>query len=87
MGYHIFNLIIHLINACFVYWLTLLIFSSPVLNDTAIAKDKNFIAFITALLFVSHPLATQSVTYIVQRLACLPYFICFQLRYTLKADW
>lgn len=70
-GYHFFNLIIHLINACLVYWLTHLIFSSPVLNDTAIAKDKNFIAFITALLFVSHPLATQSVTYIVQRLACM----------------
>jgi hypothetical protein len=28
-------------------------------------------AFLTALLFVSHPLATQSVTYIVQRMASM----------------
>ncbi len=70
-GYHFLNLIIHLINACLVYWLTLLIFSAPALKSYAITKDKNIIAFITALLFISHPLATQSVTYIVQRMASL----------------
>ena len=69
--YHLVNLIIHLINACLVWWLTLLIFSSPVLKDQPIAKNKKVLAFSTALLFVSHPLATQSVTYIVQRLASL----------------
>ena len=70
-GYHLFNLIIHLINACLVYWLTLLIFSSPALKDHAILKDKKLLAFITAILFVSHPLATQSITYIVQRMASM----------------
>jgi tetratricopeptide (TPR) repeat protein len=70
-GYHRFNLIIHLINACLVYWLSLLIFSSPALKRTAITNNKTIIAFITALLFVSHPLATNVVTYIVQRLASL----------------
>lgn len=70
-GYHLFNLSVHLINACLVYWLTLLIFSSPALKDHSIIKDKGLIAFITALLFVTHPLATQSVTYIVQRMACM----------------
>ncbi len=69
--YHLINLIIHLINACLVWWLTLLIFSSPVLKDQPIAGNKNVLAFLTALLFVSHPLATQSVTYIIQRLASL----------------
>ncbi len=70
-GYHFLNLIIHLINASLVYWLTLLIFSAPALKSYAITKDKNTIALITALLFISHPLATQSVTYIVQRMASL----------------
>jgi hypothetical protein len=69
--YHLFNLIIHLINACLVWWLTLLIFSSPALKDDPIIKHKNVFAFIIALLFVSHPLATQSVTYIIQRMAAL----------------
>ena len=70
-SYHLVNLIIHLINACLVWWLTLLIFSSPSLKDIAIVRHKKVLAFITALLFVSHPLATQSITYIVQRLASL----------------
>jgi tetratricopeptide (TPR) repeat protein len=69
--YHLVNLIIHLINACLAGWLTLLIFSSPALNDNPITKQKKVIAFFTALLFVSHPLATQSVTYIIQRLASM----------------
>ncbi len=69
--YHFINLVIHLINACLVWWLTQLIFSTPVLNNHPIAGQKKIIAFFTALLFVSHPLATQSVTYIVQRLASM----------------
>ena len=69
--YHIVNLVIHLMNALLVWWLTLLIFSTPVLKDQPIAKRKKAIAFFTALLFVSHPLATQSVTYIIQRFASL----------------
>ena len=69
--WHLVNLAIHLINACLVWWLTLLIFSSPALKDQPIIKHKNVLAFLTALLFVSHPLATESVTYIVQRLASM----------------
>jgi len=70
-GYHLVNLLIHLINSCLVYWLTLLIFSSPTLKGSLIIKDKNVIALLMALLFVSHPLATQSVTYIVQRFSSM----------------
>lgn len=69
--WHIVNLVIHLINACLVWWLTLLIFSSPSLKDHPVTRQKKVIAFFTALLFVSHPLSTQSVTYIVQRLASM----------------
>ena len=70
-NYHFINLLIHLINSLLVFSLVLLIFSTPDLKDTKIAKDKQIIALFTALLFVSHPLATESVTYIVQRLASL----------------
>jgi protein O-mannosyl-transferase len=69
--YHAVNLLIHLITSCLVGWLTLLLFSAPVLKDHPVAKQKKAIALFAALLFVSHPLATQSVTYIVQRLAAM----------------
>jgi tetratricopeptide (TPR) repeat protein len=70
-SYHLVNLAIHLINSFLVWWLTLLIFSSPALKDHPLAGQKKLIALFTALLFVSHPLATESVTYIVQRLASM----------------
>jgi protein O-mannosyl-transferase len=70
-GYHLVNLTIHLINALLIWWLTLMTFSTPVMKDESISKHKTTIAFLTALLFVTHPLATQSVTYIVQRFASL----------------
>jgi Flp pilus assembly protein TadD len=69
--YHLVNLAIHLINACLVWWITLLIFSSPAMKDQPVAGNKKVLAFFTALLFVSHPLATQSVTYIWQRVASM----------------
>jgi tetratricopeptide (TPR) repeat protein len=66
-GYHLINLAIHLINSLLVWWFTILIFSTPVIKNNPISRFKKSIAFIIALLFVSHPLATESVTYIVQR--------------------
>lgn len=70
-GYHIVNLIIHLINAILVYWLSYLLLSTPVLKDKFIPKDKTILSLAVAFLFVSHPLATQSVTYIVQRMTSM----------------
>jgi tetratricopeptide (TPR) repeat protein len=70
-GYHLVNIIIHLTTTSIIYWLTLLIFSTPTLQQHPIATYRRQIAFCTALLFVTHPLATQSVTYIVQRMAAM----------------
>jgi tetratricopeptide (TPR) repeat protein len=76
-GYHIFNLTIHLLNALLVYWLTILTFrtlsASPYLSDYSFKTSYHYgwIPLFTALLFVSHPVQTQAVTYIVQRGASL----------------
>jgi len=70
-GYHLVNLMIHLINALLVLWLTRMTFSTPVMKDLPVSRHKNSIVFLTSLLFVTHPLATQSVTYIAQRFASL----------------
>lgn len=75
-GYHIVNLLIHLINALLVYWLIHLLFRTPGLLpeksiDISLAQYVPVIAFFTSLLFIAHPLQTQAVTYIVQRFTSL----------------
>ncbi|MFM8362326.1 MAG: hypothetical protein ACKOA4_06470, partial [Haliscomenobacter sp.] len=61
------NIVIHILNAFAVRWLVKLIFESPALKENPVARHATPIAFFTALLFLAHPLATQSVTYVVQR--------------------
>jgi tetratricopeptide (TPR) repeat protein len=70
-GYHFVNMLIHVINATLVFWIVRLLFKSPTLKNHSLAQHQSSIALITALLFVSHPLATGAVTYIVQRMASM----------------
>jgi tetratricopeptide (TPR) repeat protein len=69
--YHLVNLGIHLCASLCVWWLALLTFSTPKMRHSGIAAQKQAIAAFSALLFAAHPLQTQAVTYIVQRLASL----------------
>ena len=75
-GYHIVNLTIHLLNAMLVYLLVILTFRTPFLRVSALREKSGYIALFTALLFVSHPIQTEAVTYIFQRLASLAAFFC-----------
>ncbi|MDT3739975.1 MAG: hypothetical protein RO257_10805 [Candidatus Kapabacteria bacterium] len=70
-GFYAFNVMIHIINSIFVFGITLLIFRTPVLRDTSIARHGPMLAFTAGLLFAVHPLQTQAVTYIYQRLASI----------------
>jgi len=70
-GYHLVNLVIHLVNAFLVWWLVWMTLSTPAMRETEISRHKTVAAFLAGLLFVTHPLATQSVTYIIQRFASL----------------
>lgn len=76
-GYHVFNLIVHLINALLVYLLfsmtlkaTLFSTEDSVVGNPDRQSHLN-IAFFSALIFVCHPVQTEAVTYISQRLASL----------------
>ena len=70
-GYHIVNIAIHILNGLLVYLLVLLTFKTPFLTASSLNKHSGLIAMFSALLFVSHPVQTEAVTYIFQRLTSL----------------
>ena len=80
VGYHIVNLIIHLGSALLVYVLIRLTFRTPFFKpeegigsdtDSTWLSPTGFIPLCAALLFVIHPVQTQAVTYVVQRMTSL----------------
>jgi len=75
-GYHVVNLIIHLISALFVFWFVKLIFQTPEINKTKIYSHSYPIAVFASLIFLLHPLQTESVTYISQRSTSLAALFC-----------
>jgi len=70
-GYHLVNLAIHIINALIVYWLVILTFRTPFLNSSTLRARSNQIALFASLLFACHPIQTQAVIYIWQRITLL----------------
>jgi hypothetical protein len=76
VGYHIFNIGVHIINSMFVYLLMLWTLGMPLLSAAYQAKAKRMALF-GALLFAVHPIQTESVTYIITRTELLA--TCFYL--------
>jgi len=70
-GYHITNTLIHIIGSILVYGLLLLTLSRPVVDPPLPPRTRRVLALFGALIFAVHPLQTQAVSYIVQRLASL----------------
>jgi Tfp pilus assembly protein PilF len=78
-GYHIVNILIHILNATLVYWLVLLTFDTPFMKASSSGfmisdRTNRLTALFSALIFVTHPVQTQAVTYIIQRFASLATF-------------
>jgi hypothetical protein len=74
MGYHVINLIIHLSSSVLVYFVARSILTALRKSYTTTNYDieekaliEQFIPLTCAMLFVSHPVQTQAVTYIIQR--------------------
>ena len=89
-GYHVFNIVIHLINALLVYWLVLTTANQyrehyDKENNTWQRVHPTLIAFFPALLFVAHPIQTQAITYVVQRFTslCTLFYLAGILSYAL----
>lgn len=91
-GYHVVNVLIHIFTAFFLYRAMMLLFSTHVLSSSIFAKDKNLFSLFVALVFLTHPMQTQSVTYIWERtesLSGLFYLLCYvlYLRGRLRKQW
>ena len=69
-GYHLVNFLIHIASGIFLYWFLLLTFNLPSLKEKY-APISYKVALFSSLIFISHPIQTQSVTYIVQRMASM----------------
>ena len=70
-GYHLVNLAVHLASGWLVYFLVGLTLGTPFFDGAGRRDHLSLVPLFAALLFVAHPVQTQAVTYIVQRLASL----------------
>lgn len=71
-GYHLVNFLVHLTNALLLHRLTALTLRTPALRSAGAGPLlRRHLPLAAALLFAVHPLATQAVTYIVQRFTSL----------------
>jgi len=69
-GYHLVNFFIHVFSGIFLYWFLLLTLNLPSLGGKY-GSISYRVALFTSLIFISHPIQTQSVTYIVQRMTSM----------------
>lgn len=88
--FHLTNLFIHIAASFLVFCLirkTLAVAIPPYLRDQ---RDKNIFSIFCALIFLAHPIQTESVTYVVQRstaLAAFFYFLALLLYLKIKTDY
>ncbi len=69
-GYHLVNFVIHVASGIFLYLFLMLTFNLPSLREKY-GPISYKVALFSSLIFISHPIQTQSVTYIVQRMASM----------------
>ena len=67
LGYHLVNILIHIASSFMAYFFTLVLFQTPRLKSHPLSERSKDVALLAGLLFVSHPIQIQAVTYIVQR--------------------
>jgi len=69
-GYHLVNIGLHCTTAILLFFTCLCLLDAPTMQGRY-QENKIFIAFLATALWALHPIQTQAVTYIVQRMAVL----------------
>ena len=69
-GYHLVNIVVHLLTAIFLFITTLKLFDSPNLKGKH-QQSAYYISLLATLFWVLNPIQSQAVTYIVQRMAAM----------------
>jgi tetratricopeptide (TPR) repeat protein len=70
-GYHVVNILIHILAGLSLFILTRVLLQTPAMTARNSETAVQLLPLFAGLLFVVHPLQTQAVTYVVQRLASL----------------
>lgn len=70
-GYHIVNLLIHIINGFLVYRILMNLFSLKSLTPRISKRYHRWVALMASAIFIAHPVQVNAVTYIIQRTASL----------------
>ena len=65
-GYHIFNLLVHLLCAALLFGIIRRTLRQPIFEQR-FAESADWFAAAAALIWAAHPLLTESVTYVIQR--------------------
>ncbi len=70
-GFHLFNLFVHIIFGIFAFLLAKLILSISIFDNNPQRKHTALMALFIGLICLLHPIQTQAVSYIVQRMASM----------------
>ena len=70
-GYHLVNILIHILTSFILFLLIFTLFQTPALKGLRTLQEAYFISFLSAVLWAINPIQTQAITYIVQRMAAM----------------
>lgn len=70
-GYHLVNIVIHVFSSLLVILLFRTLTETPILSGMFDEKSKLYAGLFAGLIFAAHPIQTQTVTYIVQRMTSM----------------
>jgi len=85
-GYHLFNIIIHIFSSMLAYQLVLLLFKTPRMKQHTCTSSQNLLAMAVGLIFLTHPLQTESINFLTQRFSSLAgFFSLLTVTFYLKA--
>ena len=94
VSYHVVNILIHAASGIFLFLLAKATLKTPALRTRY--EKYGWIPFLTAFIWMVHPLQTQSVAYIVQRMNSLAtmfyvlsmlFYVKFRMSKALRARW